>query len=147
MVFKSGRNPSRPPLKGGELIYLSANRSYQLLETLDGLGCLGEEIDRAGEIEPVELVDRLDDNGGIVRLALQTDDFGVTGLTIDDNLRRNGLIVLVLLIACTDTVLQFLHHRTGGIDDFDTPLLRNPIGGRRFAVCAEQHARVSGHRA
>ncbi len=49
-------------------------------------------------------------------------------------------------ITSADPVLQFLDDRTGGVDDFDSPLARNPVSGRRFTVCARADTRVGWER-
>ena len=116
------------------------NRFDEVLKTFDGLRRLREEVDGAGEVDAVELVDGLNDDGGVVRLALEPDDFRVSGLAVDDDLRREGLIVSVGFVARANTVLEFLDDRTGGIDDLYAALLRNPIGSRWFAMCAKEYA-------
>lgn len=49
-------------------------------------------------------------------------------------------------ITGADPVLQFLDDRTCGIDDFDAPLARDPVSGRRFAVGAKEDTRVGRER-
>ena len=120
---------------------------HEGVETFDGLGGLGEEVYRACEVEPVKLVGGLDDDRGVVGLPLESDDLGVAGFAVDDDLRREGLVVLVGLIAGADTVLQFLDDGAGGVNDLYAPLARYPVGGRRFAVGTEEHARVGRQRA
>ena len=73
---------------------------------------------------------------------MESNHFGVSRLAVDDNLRRKGFVIAMSLVARTDTVLQLLDHRTSGVDDRYVALLGNPVGGRRFAVRTEQHARV-----
>ena len=82
----------------------------------------------------VELFRILNHDSGVVRLPLQTNHLCMPGFAVDDNLRRLVLIVLMLLVACADAVLQFFYDRTGGIDDLYPALLRNPIRGRGLAV-------------
>ena len=114
------------------------------MKTFDGFGGLREEVDRPVKIKPVELVRGLDDNRGVVGLTLQTNHFRVPGFAVDDDLRRLGFVIAVRLVAGTDSVLQFLNDRAGGIDDLNAALLCDPIGGRRFAVCTKQDTRVGG---
>ena len=82
----------------------------------------------------VQLLLVLDDDGGVVRLTLQPDDLGMAAFAIDDNLRGNGFVVLMLLVAGAYTVLQFLYYRTGRVDDLYPSLFCNPVRARRLAV-------------
>ena len=66
----------------------------------------------------------------------------MTGFAIDDDLRRQCLVALMLLIACADTILQFLHYRTGCINHLNAPLPGNPIGRRGFSVRPKKDAGV-----
>ena len=78
----------------------SRYRRDQFLEAFDRFGSLGEEVDGAAEVEAgqgvgcfgagqfVELFGGFDDDGGIVGLALETDHFGMSGLAVNDYLRR-----------------------------------------------------------
>ena len=47
----------------------------------------------------------LDDDGGVVRLTLQPDDLRMPAFAVDDDLRRDGFVVLMQLVAGADTVL------------------------------------------
>ena len=120
---------------------------HEGIESLDGLGRLGEKVYRAGEIKPVDLFRTFYYDGGVVGLTLQTDDFCMARLTVNHNLRRLSLVVLMRFVAGTDAVLQFLHHRTGGVNDFNPSLLRNPVCARRLAVRAKQYPRMRRQRA
>ena len=120
------------------------NRLYEASEAFYALCGLREEIDGAGEVQSVELVARLNDDGGVVGLPLQADDFSVPGLSEDNYLGRLLFIILVLFVASADAVLQFLDHRTSGVDDIYASLAGDPIGARRFAMCPQQDARMDG---
>ena len=74
-------------------------------------------------------------------LADEAEDFGVSPLAVDDNLRCRP-VRLVAVIGGMDALLQFEHYRAGGVDDFDAVAAGGFIGLRRFAVCPEQHFHV-----
>ena len=57
----------------------------KLVERLRGLAV---KIDIVGEVEFLHLVETLDDNGGAVGLAHQSEDFGMTFLPENHDLRR-----------------------------------------------------------
>ena len=119
-------------------------RLYQCLKTLNALGRLREEVYRSRQVDSVQLVGRLNNDSRIVGLSLQSDHFSMSGLTVDNYLRRQSLVVLVQLVARTDTILQFLDNRTSGIDDVYLASACNPIGAGRFAMRTQEHARAAG---
>ena len=80
-------------------------RLYEALKSFHALCGLREEVDWSREIESVQLLLVLDDDGGVVRLPLQPDDLGMAAFAVDDDLRRDGFVVLMQLVAGADTVL------------------------------------------
>ena len=110
------------------------------VETFDGLCRLREEIDGPCEIDTVKLFRIFDNNGGIVGLALQSDDFRMVRLSVDDNLRRKRFVVFVCLVACADALLQFPDNGTGGVYHFAVSSACDPVCAWRFAVRAKQNA-------
>ena len=125
----------------------SGMRSYTEFERIDGerysgFGARIYKVDRTGEVETVQLIDGLDDDGGVVGLALQSNYFRVSGFAIDDNLRRKGFVCAMQFIARANTLLQFAYDRAGSINDLYASALRDPIGRRRFPVCAKENTGV-----
>ncbi|MDY6406410.1 MAG: hypothetical protein SPK97_04690, partial [Bacteroidales bacterium] len=82
------------------------NGLYEAVETFDGFCGLREEVDGTGEVETAQLIDGLDDDGGVVSLSLQSNYFRVSGFAIDDNLRRKGFVCAMKFIARANTFLQ-----------------------------------------
>ena len=112
-----------------------------MLEFLHTLGRLGVQVDVAGIVNIVNLVDIFDDGGMTLGLAYEAQHLGMTTLTVDDDL-RGWLVVINAVVGGMDALLQFQHNRAGGIDNLDMVASGGLIGLGRFAMGAQQHLHV-----
>ena len=110
------RDPLRHPL---------LNRLHNRLETIQRFGCLREEADRPVEIQPIQVGQLLNDNGGTLRLTDQAVHLRMALLAIDDQL---SALRATLLVAFVDLALQAQDNRTGRVHNGDLVLLRQRIG-------------------
>ena len=95
----------QPLLSGSE----EAGWDFYINSTAENMDKMNAAQDKVNEFyddkEVYKKLKAINDNGGVVGLALQSDYFRVPGFAIDDNLRRLRLIVLMCLIAGANTVL------------------------------------------
>ncbi len=124
---------------GGPLQHAPAD----LLEQREALGRLRKQADRAREVDALQIVRGLDDDGVAVHLTGQPYDFGMSPLAEDDDLPPAGLH---LLMGAFDELLQPGDHRTGSVDQADAVLACEIVGRGRFAVSPDQH-RAAAHAA
>lgn len=105
----------------------------EMLESLDGFGGLAEENDGPREVDLVKIVLALDDDGVIVGLSAESDDFGMSGLSVDDD-----LCVFLLEVCLSDSFLEFEDDGTGCVGNGHAVSLCDSIGGRWLSVCSEE---------
>ena len=96
---------------------------------------LGKEHGGLGEVELFHFLQGSDHDGAVAGLAVEPDDFGMPGLAENQHLAALGLH---LLETGLDALLELEHNGAGGIDQLDTVLLGNLVGGRGFAMGADQ---------
>ena len=106
VVFK--RNLQSP------IFNLQFNRLHQAIKPFHALRGLRKEIDRPRKINPLQLLRALNHDCRVIRLTLQPDNLSVTRFAVDNDLWRQRLVVLMLLVASPDPVLQFFYHLTTG---------------------------------
>ena len=102
-----------------------------LLEQREALGRLREQADRAREVDALQIVRSLDDDGVAVHLTGQSYDFGMSPLAEDDDLSSAGFH---LLMGAFDELLQPGDHRTGGVDQANAVPAGEVVGRGRLAV-------------
>lgn len=117
----------------GWVLHALAHGLGQVAEGVDRHGGLAEQTDGACEVDLIQILLTLDDDGGAFGLTYQAIDLGMTFLAEDDDLDARLLVVDLL-----DAFLQLQHYGTGGIDDLDVVLLGQLIGRRRLAMSTEQ---------
>lgn len=96
---------------------------------------LGKEHGGLGEVELFHFLQGSDHDGAVAGLAVEPDDFGMPGLAENQHLAALGLH---LLETGLDALLELEHDGAGGIDQLDTVLLGNLVGGRGLAMGADQ---------
>ena len=106
--------------RGGDVVLNVVDDAVKLVETLCRLGV---EIDVAVEVEMLHVVELLDDDGVLGRLADESEHLSVSVFTEDNDL---GCWVVVVLLL--DATLQSEDHRAGGIDDLNVVLPCNLVG-------------------
>lgn len=99
------------------------------------------EVDVAIEIDVVDVVMVLNDDGFAVGLSHESVDFGVSVLAIDDDLRTLRAVAS-RGVGVADASLQLEYNWTCGIDDFDVVLTSDFVGFGWFAMCSKQHFHV-----
>ena len=110
------------------------------MELFQALGGLRIEIDVLGEIQPsylpqmFHILQLLYHERVTLGLSYQTQNFGMSLLSEDDNLRL--WIVDILLL---DASLQLQYHRAGGINNFNVVALGKGIGLRWFSMGTKQY--------
>ena len=117
---------------------------HALLDDLDEVAELGKrlgglrvEADGTGEVDAVEFVAALDNDGRATRLPHEAQHLGVAFLPEDDDLRP-----VVSLGVALDALLDVEHHGAGGIDELYVVLAGRGVGLGRLAVGTKQHAHV-----
>lgn len=111
--------------------------AHQFGELIHIFGGLGEEVGVLGKVQTVNLFQVLDDDSGVVGLALEPHHFGVAGLAENHYLAVSA--VLDGLVLGANALLQVAHHRAGGIDNLYRVALGSLVGGGRFTVGAEEY--------
>ena len=113
------------------------------MKLVERLGGLRIKEDVAGEIEAVNVVKLLDDDGRAMGLSHQPQHLGMAVLAEDDNLRttlpqpigdRLGRLKLPL-----DAPLQLQHHRTSGIYNVNMVATSKFVGLGRLSMGTQQH--------
>lgn len=110
------------------------------MELFQALGGLRIEIDVLGEIQPsylpqmFHILQLLYHESVTLGLSYQTQNFGMSLLSEDDNLRLRIVDILLL-----DASLQLQYHRAGSINDFNVVALGKGIGLRWFTMGTKQY--------
>ena len=104
-------------------------------ELIDRHGGLRIEPHRPVDIDFVDVLHPLDDNGCTCSLPHKAIDLGMSILAEDDYLHP----VAFCLVHAPDLTLELEDHRTGGINDLDIIALGKLIGLWRLAMGAKQH--------
>ena len=120
--------------RGGNVVLDVVDDAVKLVEALRRLRV---EIDVAVEVEMLHVVELLDDDGVLGRLAYESEHLSVSVFTEDNDLSCWVIVVLLL-----DAALQGEDHGAGGIDDLDVVLPGDLVGGGWLAVGTEQHLGV-----
>ena len=126
-------------LEGGIRRDVCLDVFHDLAELVERLGGLRIQTDVAAEVQSAHLLDAFYHDGLSVGLTHQSQHLGMSVLSVYHDLSAMLRVVVVLLL---DALLQAEHHRTSGIDDFDVVLACQFVGGRWFAMGAEQHLHV-----
>lgn len=104
-------------------------------KSIERLGGLAVEGNGTAKVYfPLRIVKILNDDGMTLRLPHKSDDLGMTGLPVDDNLGVGMVGVFGL-----DAPLQVEHDGTGGINDLQVVSAGDVVGLRWFAVSPQQH--------
>ena len=128
--------------EAGGWFHMGGQPGHDVAEAFEGFRRLREEVDVAPRVQALCcLVGRFDDDGAPVGLANEAEHLGVAGFAVDGYLGVGACFVHL-----ADAPLQAQHDGARGVDELDAAGGGQRIGGGRFAVGTQQHARTGGQR-
>ena len=112
----------------------------QSVEQGDGLGRLREEVNRAREVNLLQIGLVLDNDGAVLDLSRKAYHLGMAPFAQNHHL---ATLRGHLFVGLHNTALQACHHRTGGVNQLDIQQSGLGVGGRRFSMGADKETRTT----